>query len=84
VESFEDAATRMSSALGRSSIDIEKFKALALHAKEITKENKKKDEDYDDAPDEFIGEFTRAAVYTCSHFFKLVRYWNLVSLAIDL
>ncbi len=56
VETFDDAANRMSSVLGRTSVDIQTFKALAQRAKEIDISNKKKDEDYDDAPDEFIGK----------------------------
>ena len=46
----------MGSVLGRSSVDVEAFSGLARRAKEIDAANRKKDEDYDDAPDEFIGE----------------------------
>ena len=45
--------------LGCSSSDIEKFMALGDKAQEVTIANLKKDEDYDDAPDEFIGKDTR-------------------------
>ena len=48
--------SRMGSVLGRSSVDVEAFSGLARRAKEIDAANRKKDEDYDDAPDEFIGE----------------------------
>ena len=37
--------------------DIAKFQALAEKAHQITIDNLKKDEDYEDAPDEFIGKF---------------------------
>ena len=37
-------------------MDIEKFLALGKRAQDIAIANLKKDEDYDDAPDEFIGE----------------------------
>ena len=42
--------------MGSSTSDIEKFMALGEKAQEVTILNLKKDEDYDDAPDEFIGE----------------------------
>ena len=42
--------------LGRESMDIERFRALARRAKEAVDANARKDEEYDDAPDEFIGE----------------------------
>ena len=45
--------------LGRSSVDVEAFSGLARRAREIDAANRKKDEDYDDAPDEFIGEFSQ-------------------------
>ena len=53
---FDDATSRMASVLGRSSVDVEAFSGLARRAKEMDAANRKKDEDYDDAPDEFIGE----------------------------
>ena len=37
--------------------DIAKFQKLAEKAQQITIDNLKKDEDYEDAPDEFIGKF---------------------------
>ena len=37
--------------------DIAKFQKLAEKAQQITIENLKKDEEYEDAPDEFIGKF---------------------------
>ena len=49
----------MASVLGRSSVDVEAFSGLARRAREIDAANRKKDEDYDDAPDEFIGEFSQ-------------------------
>ena len=60
-ETFDDAVSRMGSVLGRSSVDVEAFSGLARRAKEIDAANRKKDEDYDDAPDEFIGEFKKLA-----------------------
>ena len=51
--------SRMASVLGRSSVDVEAFSGLARRAREIDAANRKKDEDYDDAPDEFIGEFSQ-------------------------
>ena len=36
--------------------DIEKFMALGHRAQDVAAINLKKDEDYDDAPDEFIGK----------------------------
>jgi hypothetical protein len=38
-----------------SPADIAKFMALGRRAQEVVVVNLKKDEDYDDAPDEFIG-----------------------------
>merc|ERR1719471_1315931 len=49
-ETFDDAVSRMGSVLGRSSVDVEAFSGLARRAKEIDAANRKKDEDYDDAP----------------------------------
>ena len=46
----------MENVLNRSPMDIEKFLALGKRAQDIAIANLKKDEDYDDAPDEFIGE----------------------------
>ena len=39
--------------------DIAKFQKLAEKAQQITIENLKKDEEYEDAPDEFIGKFLK-------------------------
>jgi hypothetical protein len=36
-------------------MDIDKFMALGHRANDVAVANLKKDEDYDDAPDEFIG-----------------------------
>lgn len=55
METFQDAMGRIQKNLSRSSIDVANFKALAEKAHEITLANLKKDEDYEDAPDEFIG-----------------------------
>ena len=38
-------------------MDIEQFRSLAARANEIVVANAKRDEDYEDAPEEFIGEF---------------------------
>jgi len=52
---FQDAAVRMENTLGCSPMDITKFSALGQRAQDVALVNLKKDEDYDDAPDEFIG-----------------------------
>ena len=39
-----------------SPTDIEKFMTLGQQAQDVSIANLKKDEDYDDAPDEFIGK----------------------------
>ncbi|XP_059086055.1 ubiquitin conjugation factor E4 B-like [Tigriopus californicus] len=54
MEVFEDAANRMRKSLNRSNSDLEQFRALARKAHEVVLANMKRDEDYDDAPDEFI------------------------------
>ena len=53
--SFQDAAFRMEKFLGCSQTDIDKFVVLGKRAQDVAVVNLKKDEDYDDAPDEFIG-----------------------------
>ena len=53
-EIFQDAVNRMRTALSRSDSDIEQFQALAAKANAIVIANVKRDEDFDDAPDEFI------------------------------
>ena len=57
IELFKDATSRVQKNLSRSQEDIGKFQKLAEKAQEITLANLKKDEDYEDAPDEFIGNF---------------------------
>lgn len=54
METFKDATHRIERALSRLPSDITKFQALAEKANVITIANLKKDEDYEDAPDEFI------------------------------
>jgi len=54
METFQGAMTRIQKNLLLTPNDIEKFKALAEKAHQITIDNLKKDEDYEDAPDEFI------------------------------
>merc|ERR1719270_2995568 len=44
----------MENTLGRSPFDSERFKAIAKKTLEISLANAKKDEEYEDAPDEFI------------------------------
>ena len=46
--------------------DIAKFQKLAEKAQQITIDNLKKDEDYEDAPDEFIGKFFAASLDSCN------------------
>ena len=52
---MQDAAFRMEKFLGCSQTDIDKFVVLGKRAQDVAVVNLKKDEDYDDAPDEFIG-----------------------------
>lgn len=56
METFQDAVTRIQKNLSMSQSDVEKFKALAEKAQQITLDNMKKDEDYEDAPEDFIGK----------------------------
>ena len=44
----------MEKTLGRTPMDVEKFRSLAKRTHDIAMANLKKDEDYEDAPDEFI------------------------------
>jgi len=46
--------TRIQKNLTMSMADVEKFKALAEKAQQITIDNMKKDEDFEDAPDDFL------------------------------
>ena len=57
VELFKDVSQRIEKNLSRASSDVTKFQALSEKAHEIVLANLKKDEDYEDAPDEFIGKF---------------------------
>lgn len=54
METFQGAMTRIQKNLLLTPNDIAKFQALAEKAHQITIDNLKKDEDYEDAPDEFI------------------------------
>ena len=63
---FQDASVRMEKFLGSSTSDIEKFMALGDKAQVVTLVNLKKDEDYDDAPDEFIGNALHSSLLKCS------------------
>ena len=68
IELFKDATSRVQKNLSRSQEDIGKFQKLAEKAQEITLANLKKDEDYEDAPDEFIGNFLisrKKIVFSC-------------------
>ena len=47
----------MEKSLHRNSLHVEQFKALAKKANDVVVANMKRDEDYEDAPDEFIGEY---------------------------
>ena len=58
METFNNAITRIEKNLSILPNDVAKFKALAEKAHAITIDNLKKDEDYEDAPDEFIGKTT--------------------------
>ncbi len=56
IETFTDAKNRIQKSLSRTMTDITKFEGLAAKANEIVIANLKRDEDFDDAPDEFIGK----------------------------
>ena len=56
METFQGAMARIQKNLLLTPNDIAKFQALADKAQQITIDNLKKDEDYEDAPDEFIGK----------------------------
>lgn len=51
---FEEAASKIEKNLIRSAIEIEKFRSLLQRASEFYTMNQKNDDDYADAPDEFI------------------------------
>ncbi|XP_017878482.1 ubiquitin conjugation factor E4 B [Ceratina calcarata] len=52
-ELFTDAAHRLERAVIKSTIEIERFIALAERAADIARDNRARDEDYGDAPEEF-------------------------------
>ncbi|XP_014272947.1 ubiquitin conjugation factor E4 B isoform X2 [Halyomorpha halys] len=52
-ELFEDAAARMERARIKTASEVERFRALAAQAYEISVANIKREVDYNDAPDEF-------------------------------
>ena len=60
--------------LGSSTSDIEKFMALGDKAQEVTILNLKKDEDYDDAPDEFIGKDPSWRALFTNRLTKILRF----------
>lgn len=55
MELFEDALSRMSSALNSSEMEKAQFKSLAIKANEVSIQNIKKEVDFNDAPEEFRG-----------------------------
>ena len=57
METFQGAIMRIQKNLSMSHSDVEKFKALGVKAQQITIDNMKKDEEYEDAPDDFLGKF---------------------------
>ena len=57
METFQGAIMRIQKNLSMSPSDVEKFKALGVKAQQITIDNMKKDEEYEDAPDDFLGKF---------------------------
>ena len=65
VELFKDVSQRIEKNLSRASSDVTKFQALSEKAHEIVLANLKKDEDYEDAPDEFIGKFSNDKKSQC-------------------
>lgn len=56
LELFETAATKLERAVIKCSSEIEKFCSIGKKAFRVQQANQKKDEDYSDAPDHFMGE----------------------------
>jgi ubiquitin conjugation factor E4 B len=56
---FEEAASRIEKNGIRSAIEVEKFRSLLQKASEFYAMNQKNDDDYADAPDEFIDPLVR-------------------------
>lgn len=52
---FEDAAARMERSRIKTATELERFRALAVKAYDISVANIKREVDYNDAPDEFRG-----------------------------
>ncbi len=59
-----------------SPTDIEKFMTLGQRAQDVSIANLKKDEDYDDAPDEFIGK--NATFANVVFFHPVVNFTNIL------
>ena len=55
-EVFEDACARMQSNLNRTPADISAWQLLSKRAQDVVLANRRNDEDFEDAPDEFMGE----------------------------
>merc|ERR1712038_1843598 len=51
---FQDVVARMEKSLGRNSMDVEKFRDLSKRCHDVAVANQKKEQDSEDAPDEFI------------------------------
>ena len=64
METFQGAIMRIQKNLSMSPSDVEKFKALGVKAQKITLDNMKKDEDYEDAPEDFIGKISNKETST--------------------
>jgi len=54
IDTFNDVVARMEKSLGRNSMDVEKFRDLSKRCHDVAVANQKKEQDYEDAPDEFI------------------------------
>lgn len=57
-ELLEDAALRMERAAIKTQTELEQFRNLAQRAADIQEQNKNREVDYSDAPDEFRGELS--------------------------
>lgn len=55
-ELFDDACSRLERACIKTSSEIEQFRNLAEKAYKISEQNREKEIDYNDAPEEFKGK----------------------------
>ena len=57
MELFKEATQKLQKNLSRSPADVTKFEALAEKAQVVVLENLKQDEEYNDAPEEYLGKY---------------------------